>query len=1341
MFRQRRGGPTTSIEPDKGSHPNGSVTASAVARPLAAAVEDRGKGNLAASASAGRRVSLPAVSWSMAWGKGARSRRGSRGSRGGLSGEGAPTPHSGEHGMTDFRLIPRWSFFTQPIREPEEKLKTSIGTLYVKVVEGRGLMASDLNGRSDPYVKLCLTGRYLSNGQEWSEKLRLRETTKIIKYSLNPVWDEEFSMPVRRSGAVLKIEVWDWDRSSADDPLGHFEVSIGEELLCQQPLDMWYVLEAPRGRAAAAQAAAEKKLRKQQQQQQQQQAGLANGSKAKPSQGGDVDGEHGSSIDDMGDTDNGPYNDNDNDNNDDDEPPDSPDNENGYPARSLGERSVSSKAVFRRRSSAAEYFDHSHETEEEMRACEICIKQRRKLFGEVRLVLWYQYDEFAEMCSHTWPEEPLKQGKIHFSPNELYRKGMVCWQMAQPYVGFMKEADAIMCWVRPWRSLLWMVALVAMFMVPPFLIVVINGALMRIVVTAYLKHRSGGGEGYSGGRDAISSAEGSTSAAAAAAAAAAAGAAAGAPAPAAASLGHASGSGTGHAASSSSSSLTLPASSSSLLEEERADAFAYASSSHREGVLGVSPGESGKPILPSTPTTGRRRSSVESLEFSPAAFSSGWPPPSPSPTGDVFGNSVVAGSGGAEGLRSAVSAEGYSFSEAASDMSIATSTRSQANNRGPKRFSSLSRPMPSRGGQPRRTSSDPDPAAASAAAAAQIGYSTGGGGVRTSSSAPSWYPSWGTSAPGPAPASALTALPASAPSSTPASSSGAAPPTPSKPSAPGTTGSAKVSASSDHSHQASKTSVAPVKARAAGAVAKGGKGMKSAAEAGGMKIKNLLPTRRDPELQELYTRLGNTKKVPAVVNEVGKRLLSKSGPSMQRGFEKMGRNLIQIRQRFHPLQVKELVVAMTALVLHMVLQLWLYLTGRFNLYFVLLVVGQFTNKLYKRWGKAFVAAIKEARRSHRTRLTLTHRMSTAAAATPSHPDASVAARGHQGPYSSDKVVPNPFRFDSANPPAFAPPGTTPAVEPYPALGVENAAQQASTLSTTSISTSFFARSPTRRKSNSGGSGTAITNVRDGGVGSLHGLRGGVGSGSGNGRVAPHGPRGSASSSPTRPRSMGMRSETAAASGFSASRVAASEGSRSVRGVSRRWSLPWGKRAKVSGGGGGARGGNPPGDGMTLYEERRGAVGGHTGGGGLSSLALPPRLRSGVRSGKRATRRRVRWARVFGASVSLACALTALTAAVSSFLFPAEDGLELPLPLIPLWQGFSGLGLFLLWRGEGDGATLGAEMTAAWRSRLERFSFGVRGGQTEDEGEEEEEDGDGRGEAADDDAGKAAQPPP
>lgn len=43
---------------------------------------------------------------------------------------------------------------------------------------------------------------------------------------------------------------------------------------------------------------------------------------------------------------------------------------------------------------------------------------------------------------------------------------------------------------------------------------------------------------------------------------------------------------------------------------------------------------------------------------------------------------------------------------------------------------------------------------------------------------------------------------------------------------------------------------------------------------------------------------------------------------------------------------------------------------RFNYYLVLLCVGQFSNKLYKRWGKAFVMGAKEAARSRRLRLAL-----------------------------------------------------------------------------------------------------------------------------------------------------------------------------------------------------------------------------------------------------------------------------------------------------------------------------------------------------------------------------------
>ncbi len=39
---------------------------------------------------------------------------------------------------------------------------------------------------------------------------------------------------IGRAGAILRVGVWDWDRGSADDSLGSFEVEIGEELLSKK---------------------------------------------------------------------------------------------------------------------------------------------------------------------------------------------------------------------------------------------------------------------------------------------------------------------------------------------------------------------------------------------------------------------------------------------------------------------------------------------------------------------------------------------------------------------------------------------------------------------------------------------------------------------------------------------------------------------------------------------------------------------------------------------------------------------------------------------------------------------------------------------------------------------------------------------------------------------------------------------------------------------------------------------------------------------------------------------------------------------------------------------------
>lgn len=81
-------------------------------------------------------------------------------------------------------------------------------------------------------------------------------------------------------------------------------------------------------------------------------------------------------------------------------------------------------------------------------------------------------------------------------------------------------------------------------------------------------------------------------------------------------------------------------------------------------------------------------------------------------------------------------------------------------------------------------------------------------------------------------------------------------------------------------------------------------------------------------------------------------------------------------------------------------------------------------------------------------------------------------------------------------------------------------------------------------------------------------------------------------------------------------------------------------------------------------------------------------------------------------MALVCGLTMLTAAVFPHFFWG-DGLEVPFPLIPLWQGASGLALFLLGKGE-DGTMLGTKMATTWKSQLERFKFGKSGDVDEEE---------------------------
>ncbi|EGG14639.1 hypothetical protein DFA_10897 [Cavenderia fasciculata] len=84
-----------------------------------------------------------------------------------------------------------------------------INQLSIKIHSAKNLIAADLNGKSDPYVRLRVT----SNSRTFQ--------TKVIPKNLNPVWNESFIVEIQNAQYdLVVVEVYDKDAVGSDDLIG-----------------------------------------------------------------------------------------------------------------------------------------------------------------------------------------------------------------------------------------------------------------------------------------------------------------------------------------------------------------------------------------------------------------------------------------------------------------------------------------------------------------------------------------------------------------------------------------------------------------------------------------------------------------------------------------------------------------------------------------------------------------------------------------------------------------------------------------------------------------------------------------------------------------------------------------------------------------------------------------------------------------------------------------------------------------------------------------------------------------------------------------------------------------
>jgi len=124
-----------------------------------------------------------------------------------------PFVHVCDNGTTKIKLGIQYEPLNMSLQRSE--LSPQMGVVEV-LIDQANVIAADNSGTSDPYVKVFLRGQEIFK-------------TGTIKKTLNPIWNEKFSVPIaERLSSKLIFQVYDWNKVEKHDLIGQTEIPLYE---------------------------------------------------------------------------------------------------------------------------------------------------------------------------------------------------------------------------------------------------------------------------------------------------------------------------------------------------------------------------------------------------------------------------------------------------------------------------------------------------------------------------------------------------------------------------------------------------------------------------------------------------------------------------------------------------------------------------------------------------------------------------------------------------------------------------------------------------------------------------------------------------------------------------------------------------------------------------------------------------------------------------------------------------------------------------------------------------------------------------------------------------------